>query len=98
MSFTLTLMVLDGPGPVLPDLVTSADWTSVADLSGLTFTSNAGLVIAPGATSLVTLLLEWRVDAPGSWRGTVTLQPGIGGETNATNNTATQTVVIPPPP
>ena len=98
MTFTLALTVLNGPGPVLPDFVNSADWTSVADPAGLTFTSNAGLNIAPGSTSVVTLLLEWRVDAPGSWRGTVALPTGIGGETNGTNNSDSITVVIPPPP
>ena len=94
MTFPLTLTVLTGSGPVIPDLVISSDWT----LSDLTFTSKPGLVIAPGATSVVSLLLEWRADAPGSWRGTVTLPTGIGGETDGANNTASITVVVAPAP
>ena len=98
MTFTLALTVLTGPGPVLPATVNSTDWTSVSDPSGLTFTSNPGLVIAPGATSVVTLLLEWRADVPGSWEGTVTLPTGIGGETDGANNTASITIQVAPVP
>ncbi len=98
MTFSLTLAILEGPGPLIPSVVIAPDWTSVIDSSGVTFTSVGGLVIAPGATSVVSLLVEWRVDAPGTWQGTVTLPTGIGGETNGTNNTDSITVVIPPPP
>jgi hypothetical protein len=98
MTFTLTISILSGPGPVVSDDFTSPDWTSAANPTGFTFTSNPGLVIPPGGQSTLLILLEWRVEAPGQWQGTVTLPPGIGGETNGTNNTASITVTIPPPP
>ena len=46
----------------------------------------------------MSLLLEWRADISGSWRGIVTLPTGIGEESNRANNTTSITVVVAPAP
>jgi hypothetical protein len=98
MTFTLTISILDGPGPVVGDSFASTDWTEAANPTGFTFTSDPGLVIDPGAQSTLLIGLAWNVEVGGQWQGTVTLPPGIGGETNGANNTASITVTIPSPP
>jgi hypothetical protein len=98
MTFTLSISILEGAGPVESTAFASPDWTSAANPTGFTFTSDPGLVIDPGAQSTLLITLLWGVEEGGQWQGTVTLPPGIGGETNGTNNTASITVTIPSPP
>lgn len=72
--------------------LTNADWNVTVGASTLTFTSKAGVTIAPGASKLVGVTIT-RAAAPnqganGSVTHTVTITPGTGGgETPATNNT-----------
>jgi hypothetical protein len=97
MTFTLTNTVLSGPGPVEVTSVNSVAWSSVVTSTGVTLTSRPGVLINPG-TSVVTVFMVWSAEVAGQWQATVTLPPGIGGETNGTNNTASITVTIPLPP
>jgi hypothetical protein len=51
-------------------------------------------VIAPGATSTITVLLEWRADVFRSWEGHRDLVQQHGGEANGANNTSSITVLV----
>ena len=99
MTFTVTVELLTGPPPVTLENPISSSW--VATGSGtvtLTFTSMAGLVIAPGGATTVGFTLVYSNENPASMTLGVLLPTGIGGETNGANNTASLTVAVPPPP
>jgi hypothetical protein len=99
MTFTVSVDLLTGPPPVTLENPTSSDWTATGSGSGtLTLTSIAGLVIPPGAMSTVAFTLVYSNENPASMSLGVSLLTGIGGETNGANNTASKTVVVPPPP
>ena len=99
MNFTVSVELLTGPPPVILENPSSSDWTATGSESDtLTFTSMAGLVIAPGGVSTVAFTLVYSNENPASMSLQVSLPIGIGGETNGANNTASMTVVVPPPP
>ena len=99
MTFTVSVDLLTGPPPVTLGNPISSNWDATG--SGtvtLTFTSMAGLVIAPGGATNVGFTLFYQNENPASMTLGVSLPTGIGGETNGTNNTASLTVAVPPPP
>src|SRR4029453_7916273 len=87
MNFTLT--ELPSGIATYPPSMTSSDWAATRTATGWTFTSVPSLVLAPGAQSTISFGLS--VPAPGTTTPpplTAQLPPGIGGETNTSNNTA----------
>ena len=110
MTFTVSLpFSVVGDNGALLSLASdpsTADWTVVQNEGTfgspgnpgiptvLTITSTPGFVLAAGASSTVTLPLELRIEDAAQFSVNVTLPAGIGGETNATNNTAAYPVTI----
>jgi hypothetical protein len=94
-TMTFTLSELPTGIASFPTGMTTTDWTAVHTATGWTFTSNSGVVIAAGATSTITF--DVAVPTPGantSLTLTGVLPPGIGGETNATNNQDSTTISL----
>ena len=88
----------------------TADWTVVETLGTfqtspgvpgtptvLTITSTSGFVLAAGASSSLSLILQLQVEDVAQFSVDVALPPLIGGETNAANNTASLPVTITAP-
>lgn len=99
MTFTVTVELVTGPPPVTLEDPSSSDWSGTGSGSDtLTLTSDVGLVLAPGDVSTVTFTLAYRNENPASMTIETTLPTGIGGETNGSNNSASLTVTVPPPP
>jgi hypothetical protein len=99
MTFTLSFTLDTGTSPINATPLASSDWTFTGQSGGdLTYVSNPGLVLAPGAVSTTTFGATWPEDIPGSFTIATTLPAGIGGETNPSNNSASITVTVTPPP
>ena len=101
MTFTLSMTIDTGVGPLNAVALASSGWTFVGSSGGdLMYQSNSGFTIAAGAVSTGTFGVTWGSGLPtsGSFTMATTLPTGIGGETNAANNTASLTVVVSPPP
>ena len=83
----------------MPRPFASSGWTFVSYSGGdFTYQSNLGFTIASGGVSTGTFGVTWAdLATSGSFTIATTLPNGIGGETNAANNTASLTVVVPPP-
>ena len=110
MTFTVSLPFSSvGNNGALLELVgdpSTADWDVVETIgdfgsSGtpgtptvLTITSTSGFVLAPGASSTLSLVLSLRVEDVADFSVDVDLPTGIGGETNAANNTVSYPVSL----
>jgi hypothetical protein len=87
----------------------TAEWTVVEDggtfgspgspgvPTVLNITSATDFVLTAGATSTLTFTLQLLLEDVAEFSVDVELPPGIGGETNGTNNTASLAVTIDPP-
>jgi LPXTG-motif cell wall-anchored protein len=97
MLFAVGLTVLSGNSPFLSDNFSSADWNFQGGggntESQLFWGSNAGFVLAPGASTTVSFTFVWP-PPPGSIRMHVELASGLGGETNASNNNTALTITV----
>ena len=101
MTFTLSFTIDTGVGTLNAAALASSGWTFVGSSGGdLMYQSNSGFTIASGAVSTGTFGVTWGGGLPtsGSFTIATTLPNGIGGETNAANNTASLNVVVTPPP
>jgi LPXTG-motif cell wall-anchored protein len=96
MTFVIVVDVDTTAGELTISPLASSDWAFVSSTpAGLTYVSNPGVVIAPGAVSTLTVLITWPTSlGPGSLTLATTLPTGIGGETNAANNSASLTAVV----
>ena len=95
MTFVLNITILSGGSVVSPSPQGSNDWTFVGASGGnLTYESKPGVVLAPGAVSTTTFGITWNATAGSSVRLATTLPTGIGGETDAANNSASLIVVV----
>jgi LPXTG-motif cell wall-anchored protein len=95
MTFTVSLAATPADASVESFNLVSADWTINPVAGGFSFTSNSGFVLAPGAVTTATFSLFM---SGGQVMLATTLPTGIGGETNAANNTASHTTVFTGPP
>lgn len=99
MSFTITFTLQNGTSTLTTMPLTSSNWTfGSSSGTSLTFNSDSGLVIAPGAVSTGTFGVDPSlIGGTTSFEILTTLPNGIGGETNFLNNTATLDVAITAP-
>jgi hypothetical protein len=94
-TMMFTLSELPAGIAVFPTGMTTTDWSAVQTSTGWAFTSNANFVIASGASSTITF--DVAVPTPGANTSLTlngVLPPGIGGETNATNNQDSTTISL----
>jgi LPXTG-motif cell wall-anchored protein len=100
MTFTLSFTIDSGVSTISAAPLASSDWTFVGSSGGdLMYQSDLSFTIAAGAVSTGTFGVTWQdLATSGSFTIATTLPTGIGGETNAANNTASLTVVVPPLP
>jgi hypothetical protein len=99
MTFTITFTVEQGTNTLTTVPLSSNDWTfSGSSGTSLTFTSNTGLVIAPGAVSTGTFgVTPSATGGVGSFEILTTLPNGIGGENDSLDNTSSLAVAITAP-
>lgn len=99
MTFTLTFTIDSGSATITADPLESSGWTYLGQSGNeISYQSNAGFVIDPGATSTGDFTISWGVgQGLGSFVMATTLPNGIGGETNAANNSASHSVDVIPP-
>jgi hypothetical protein len=100
MTSTLAFTIDTGTSVLTTTPLASSDWTFTGQSGGdLNYRSNVGFVLAPGAVSTGTFGVTWSpvLPASGSFTMSTTLPTGIGGEINASNNSASLTVDVSAP-
>ncbi len=95
MTVTVAIDIQTGASPFTATPQGANDWTFIGSSGGeLTYESNDGFVLGPGQVSTITLRMTWGDTIPGSFVISTTLPTGIGGETNASNNSASHLTVV----
>jgi hypothetical protein len=98
MGFVVDETLVTGNGTLIVSPAAAIGWSFTGG-PGSGFASDPGTVLAPGASAVMTLSIQWAPVIPGdggSFLLQTTLPDGIGGETNNANNTASLNVTIPP--
>ena len=100
MTFSLTFTIQSGTSTLVAAPFGSTDWTVLSQSGNeINYQSDSGLVIEPGATSTGEFTTSWEQgQGVGSFVIATTLPTGIGGETNAANNSYSLSVDVTPPP